>query len=125
MLKKNDMLLIVLVLLAAGGWWGAGWWQNRGVAAAEVQIWQDTVLVGTYPINGSTSVTVPLDSAYGHNLLMIENGTVRMLEADCPDQTCVHTGAVGRQGQTIVCLPNRVVVEIRGNGEVPIDDISQ
>ena len=58
---------------------------------------------GSYPINGGT------------NLLVIENGTARMEEADCPDRTCVRTGRIRYAGQRIVCLPNRVTVTGTGD----------
>lgn len=125
MIKKNDILLICILLLIVAIWWGGSWWAGRGVMASQVLIWQDKVLVGTYPLNRTQSVILPLDSKYGHNKLVIENDSVRMLEADCPDQVCVHTGPISKPGQTIVCLPNRVVIEITGSGEVLIDDISQ
>ncbi len=124
-MKKNDILLIGILGLIVISWWGISWWAGRGATASQVQIWQDTVLQGTYPLNAAQSVTLPLDSSYGHNKLVIENGAVRMLEASCPDQVCVHTGAISKPGQTIVCLPNRVVIEISGGEEVQIDDLSQ
>ena len=37
-----------------------------------------------------------------------------MTEADCPDKICVNTGKISKIGETIVCLPHRVVVEIQG-----------
>lgn len=45
------------------------------------------------------------------NVCRIQDGTVRMIQADCPDQFCVHQNPVGDHGGTIVCLPNRVVIE--------------
>lgn len=50
----------------------------------------------------------------GTNNVVIENGTVYMTEADCPDKICVNTGKISKIGETIVCLPHRVVVEIQG-----------
>ncbi len=50
----------------------------------------------------------------GTNTVVIENGTVYMTEADCPDKICVNTGKISKIGETIVCLPHRVVVEIQG-----------
>lgn len=55
---------------------------------------------GTYVLNGGT------------NILVIENRTARMSEADCPDKICVNTGRVGFNGQTITCLPNRITVTV-------------
>lgn len=59
------------------------------------------------------------------NICEIHDGKVSMIEANCPDQLCVRQKAVGALGGTIVCLPNKVVIEavqmngtISGNGEV-------
>ena len=41
-----------------------------------------------------------------------EDGTVSMTEADCPDHLCVKQGKIKEFGESIVCLPNKVVLEI-------------
>ena len=46
------------------------------------------------------------------NICQIENGKVRMTGADCPDQICVHTAEISKAGGSIICLPNRIVLEI-------------
>jgi hypothetical protein len=45
------------------------------------------------------------------------------LRADCPDQRCVHQGWASRTGQCIVCLPNRVMIQIEG-GNADADTVS-
>ncbi len=50
----------------------------------------------------------------GFNEIVIENGYVKVNSADCPDELCVHTGTIDKSGETIVCLPHRVVVEVVG-----------
>ncbi len=57
---------------------------------------------GEYPLNGGT------------NILVIENGEAYLRYADCPDKVCVNTGKIKYEGQTIVCLPNRLSVTVRG-----------
>lgn len=47
-----------------------------------------------------------------YNLLSIEAGMVRMEAADCRDQICVRHHAVSAEGESIICLPHRLVVEI-------------
>ena len=49
-----------------------------------------------------------------HAVLLIENGTARMTEASCPDHVCIDMGVIRYTGQSIVCLPNRLVVTVRG-----------
>ncbi len=53
--------------------------------------------------------------AEGGNILVIENGEAYISFADCPDGLCVRMGKISRSGERIVCLPNRVIVEILEN----------
>ncbi|MBQ4284598.1 MAG: NusG domain II-containing protein [Lachnospira sp.] len=55
----------------------------------------------------------------GYNEIIIEYGYAKVNSADCPDELCVHSGTIDKSGETIVCLPHRVVVEvISGNNEI-------
>ena len=51
----------------------------------------------------------------GSNVVSIIDGKAYVSEADCPDEICVKTGGISRAGETIVCLPHRVVVEIKSS----------
>lgn len=46
------------------------------------------------------------------NVCEIREGEVRMTEADCPDQICVHSVPITDKGGSIVCLPNRIVLHV-------------
>ena len=50
----------------------------------------------------------------GSNILVIKDGKAFMKRADCPDGLCINQGEVSRTGERIVCLPNRVMIEIVG-----------
>ena len=50
--------------------------------------------------------------ANGKNTVVVENGRVYMREAACPDRLCVNMGKIHSVGERIVCLPNRVIVEV-------------
>lgn len=58
---------------------------------------------------------IMIETTRGNNLLRIVNHSVHVYTADCPDQLCVAMGSMDRVGQQIVCLPNRVLVEIIGD----------
>ena len=60
---------------------------------------------GEYSLNGGT------------NVLIIENGNAYMSHADCPDHLCIKQGDISRTGEKIVCLPNRLSIEVFGTGE--------
>ncbi len=53
--------------------------------------------------------TISLDG----NTVIINNGTAKMQSADCPLKICERHSAVSKKGESIVCLPNKVYVEIR------------
>ena len=60
---------------------------------------------------------------YTHNgytlTVTAEDGGLRVSEADCPTQDCVHTGAISRSGQSIVCLPARIIILLPGGQADP------
>ena len=60
------------------------------------------------------SYTIPLDG----NVILVEPGGIRMQSADCPDQICVHQGVLHDTGR-IVCLPNRVLIEMQHTKDAP------
>lgn len=60
---------------------------------------------GEYVLNGGT------------NVLVIEDGCAYLSYAECPDHTCVKTGKIRFVGESIVCLPNRLSVTVRGEGD--------
>ena len=80
---------------------------------AFVQIKVDGQVVNTIPVNQNETLTIEGYQG-GSNIVTIENGGVTMTDADCPDKLCVKTGRISKTGETIVCLPHRVVVEIIG-----------
>ena len=48
-----------------------------------------------------------------YNLIEIDGDRVRIKEADCDDQICVRRGWATKNGETIVCLPHKLVIEVR------------
>ena len=73
----------------------------------EVIIKVDGKDYGTYPLNEDK--TIDIDE---HNKVIIKEGVVYMEDANCPDKLCIKQGKIDSNGQKIVCLPNKTVVEI-------------
>lgn len=55
-----------------------------------------------------------IDSNGYHLKVVIEDGCVYVKNADCPDNTCVHSGKISGEGQLIACVPAGVVLRIDG-----------
>lgn len=47
------------------------------------------------------------------NVLTVFGGKAYMSYADCPDHTCKNMGKISALGEKIICLPNKVMVEIK------------
>lgn len=72
-----------------------------GRVVAEYSLSKD----GEYSLNGGT------------NTLVIKNGKAYITYASCPDGLCINQGKISMTGERIVCLPNKVMVEIVGEGD--------
>ena len=57
------------------------------------------------------------DPETGRNLIRVENGTVAVVQADCPDKICVYTGPISQEGEVIACLPHGLLVYIQREGK--------
>lgn len=106
-MKRNDWILIGVVVILALTGFGVQIFSARDLPG-RVVITEDGIVRGEYSLFEER--TVNLDSG---NTIRIQNQQVWMKEADCPDQYCVRQGKITEDGQTIICLPHKVVVEIQ------------
>ena len=77
--------------------------------------------VSVYPLADDRKIVLG-DGKKGKNVIVIENHMVYMEEADCPDQICVRHKPVEKNGESIICLPNRVFVEVQSHMEKETDN---
>ena len=105
-MKKRDIIAAAVILLAAFGVWRAGRLLSSG-RPGQLVITVGGDVYGTYPLDEDQEIFIG-----DTNICRIQDGQVSMIWADCPDQVCVHTRAIENGGGTIVCLPNRIVLEI-------------
>lgn len=106
-IRYGDIIItVVLFLLAA----------VTGIVISALSPEPQYVVITT---DGTKIAHLPLDTDCVYhigktNTIEISGGQVRMTEADCPDKVCIHTGKISQSGQTIVCLPNKIVISISG-----------
>lgn len=75
-----------------------------------IRIEHNSKLVGEYPLDVDKEIVLDGDGQY--NKVVIKDGKAYMKEANCRDQICVHMREIHADGETIICLPNRVYVEV-------------
>ncbi|HAH18098.1 MAG TPA: hypothetical protein DCL29_03705 [Eubacterium sp.] len=67
--------------------------------------------IARYDLNTDREVIIDGKDG-GKNTLVIKDGKAYIKDATCPDKLCEHQGKVHMVGQSLICLPNRVVIEI-------------
>lgn len=58
---------------------------------------------------------INVKTEYGYNIIEIKDNSVAIIESDCPDKTCIKSGFITKPGQLLVCLPHKLMVEIKSN----------
>lgn len=118
-LKKKDLILIFVILLAAF----LAYFLHEvigGNGAGSVTVKVDGVIEGSYGLGEDQEIEVN----GGTNHLSIRNGRADMTSADCPDKLCVHQRAVSKRGESIICLPNKVIVEVESSEKSEYDAVT-
>lgn len=118
-MKRNDGLLAAGILAAAVLLFCFQIFRGTGDHAT-VSVTVDGSLFGTYSLEEDQTVEIN-----DTNRLMIREGSARMEWADCPDQICVHHRDISRDGESIICLPNQVVISIDSTEQSGVDGIAQ
>lgn len=116
MIKKWDIVLLIALLLLS--------LLPEGVF---ILSGSDRMLEGSkavVQVNGSVYKEIPLSehhgtdtftiqTADGYNTVVVKDQKIGIIEADCPDKICVQEGFIRNPGETTVCLPHKVMIEIR------------
>ena len=114
-IKKADVILLIILVIA-------GLASTVYVAASKSN--GDTVIVeqygnlyGKYSLFENKEIDVPaFDSISSDVHISIKDGSVKVTKSGCHNQICVRHAAISSTGESIICLPNRVVVKIEGKG---------
>lgn len=92
----------------------------KGNTPAEVVVLQDGMEVARYALWQEQTITLT-DAYGGYNLVLIQDGTVTVTDADCPDKLCVNQRAIDSHGESIICLPHKLIVQIASGKDNGID----
>lgn len=121
--QKRDLLVLILIASAIAVT-ALCFYLRKDAEGGEAVVTIDGEEYGRYSLSEDQEIPILIDGEQT-NLLMIEDGKADMVEADCPDQICVNHRAVSKEHETIVCLPNKVVVEIEGGEEADLDAVAE
>lgn len=126
LIRQSDLYLALVLLILAG--MAFGYMKLHGRRGKTVTVTVNGEIYGAYPLDwdkeiiikpgagtesgGNDTMKNPARGDTWKNILVIRDGYADMTEADCRDRICVEHKPISRTGETIVCLPHKIVVEI-------------
>ncbi|WP_461812051.1 NusG domain II-containing protein [Faecalimonas sp.] len=116
-MKKNDYKLLgtilgIAVLLLLGRS------LKEDGKANIIQVEVNGVLRGEYVLSEDREIDIN-----GTNRLVIKNGKADVIDAKCPDKICVKQKPISKSGESIVCLPNKVIITVVEGKENELDAV--
>lgn len=110
---RNDIILATAVILTAVV--AMLFWQFSRTEGAYVVILTDGIETARYALDTDTEVV--LGTGGDRNVLVVSNGKAYVREANCPDEICVGHRPISRTGETIVCLPHKLVIKVAAKAD--------
>lgn len=120
-MNKKEFLIIFILLIAALFSFLIFRISDQG---AKVEIEISRKLYGTYDLLTEQEIIIKDNNGYTLMNVLIKNGKVQVLTSNCPDKICIESGSIELSGQTIICLPNQVVIKIISDDDT-IDGVLQ
>lgn len=105
--------LVVAVLLAV--LWLTLGMQSQGEGGLVALVHDADGQIRELPLDEDATLTVTTD--LGTNTIEVEDGAVRMTDADCPNRTCLLVAPLSAPGRQIICLPHKLWIEVVPAGE--------
>lgn len=115
------ILWMVIIITGIAFFLASNFWAEDG---RYVQVRVSGQIVAQYPLSEDNMYEIEGKDG-GRNVLVIEEGLAYIKEADCPDKLCVKHSKISKKSQSIVCLPNEVVIEIVNDGGDEIDAVTK
>ena len=117
---KNDLIFISVLIFLVGAF-ALGYFLLRP-AGDTVTVTVAGEFYGEYPLH--TDRTEVIRTENGENVFVIRDGKAYMESASCPDGICEAHRAIFRDGESIICLPNQVVITVTSTHEEAPDVLS-
>lgn len=120
---RCDIVVVAVILAIALLTFLIPYYINEKRVGSKVIILQNGEETGSYNLSENDTVIV-CDEDGGYNLILISNSEVRVTDADCPDKLCIRQREISRNGESIICLPHKLVVMIESPEESDLDAVT-
>lgn len=125
-MKKWDVIIIVALIIISFIPEGVMFISNINKHnTLYVEVYSEGKLYKKLPLNkDSVDTSITIDNELGENIIEINNEQVKITDADCHDKICVKAHAISKPGESVICLPHKLVVRIIGEGKQETDEVS-
>ncbi len=108
---RNDIILIIFLCVVAGLACFFMYFNDDSNETMQLQIVIDGEIIDTYNFSSDKSFNKEIILDIG-NTVVIKNGQIYIKEANCPDELCIKQGKISNAGESIICLPHKLIVRI-------------
>ena len=136
LIKKADLILLAVLLIA--GLAASIVLARSGKGGGQVMIKSAGKTIGTYSLKENRTLFITKDGHIsdcdgtdsqgetGYNILQIRDGKADMISADCHNHDCVNHRPISKDGENIICLPHKIVIQIeKEKGDDGYDSLAQ
>ncbi|MBR6766292.1 MAG: NusG domain II-containing protein [Clostridia bacterium] len=109
--KLADIILILAIVMILVFTYA---FLNKGDSPLKATVYVDGKVHSVYLLDGKSEQTVTV----GEVKIIINGDGIGIIHSDCPDKLCVKTGMLNKNGATVACVPNKIVVTVTGAKEV-------
>ncbi|OFI05824.1 hypothetical protein CLOACE_15190 [Clostridium acetireducens DSM 10703] len=125
-MKKFDLIIIITLIIISGvSFLAYKFYFSKSYENKYAEIYVKGNLYKTVSLedkNYKEKINIKTD--LGENIIEVKHGKIRILESDCHNQICVKEGYIENVGETIACLPHKLLIEIKSHKKSNIDEIS-
>jgi hypothetical protein len=116
-IKKCDIIIIIILLtLSFIPELIFGMVMNKSYNGTYAEITLDGELYKKIPLSEHRGeYKIKINTKYGYNVIDVIDASIGVIDADCKDKICIESGFISKPGESLVCLPHKLMIEIKSN----------
>lgn len=122
--KKMDIIIIVVLIIFSfipHFIYSSVKAKNNNGLYATIKV--DGNLLNTIDLPTTSEEKFIIQTVNGTNTVLVNNNQIKIVNADCKDELCIKQGSICKIGKTLICLPNKLIIEIKGDEYDSSDDL--
>jgi len=122
--KKMDIVIIVVLIISSfipNFIYSSIMSKNNNNLYATIKV--DGKIHNTIDLPTTSEEKFIIQTENGTNTILANNNEIKIIHADCKDELCIKQGSISKIGKTLICLPNKLIIEIKGDEYDSSDDL--